>query len=147
MSISTSTDHDATLRPVKVCSVPGCPTLVTAGARCSTHALPTRGRPHRRASSHLDTATTCVLCGERFTKENPMRRGHVTAISDGGTHVSSNYQPECRRCSDAGANERARTTVDARTITPRGAPTTHEGRRTPRAVSRGVYGFGVGRTS
>jgi len=86
---------------LRVCSSPGCPEL-TASTRCAAHAMPTRGRAHRRNSEHILTATRCAICGAPFTPENPMERGHIVALEDGGTNDPSNYQPECRRCNRSG---------------------------------------------
>ena len=81
----------------RVCSHPGCPAL-TSSTRCAAHAMPARGRPHRRNSSHLAGATRCAVCREPFTEENPMERGHIIPLEAGGTNDPSNYRAECRVC-------------------------------------------------
>lgn len=76
-----------------VCPVPGCPNL----RPCPTHAGG-YGRTHRHASRHILTATHCAVCGHSFTPDNPLTRGHIKALSLGGTNEPSNYRAECARC-------------------------------------------------
>lgn len=87
---------------MSVCLVPGCPTLVAKGSRCPIHQLPSRGRPHRRASQHVMSATNCAVCGDPFTPRNPPTRGHIIGLQHGGQNVPSNYQAECAQCNYGG---------------------------------------------
>ena len=82
----------------RVCAEPSCPNLVAGASRCHTHKLPERGRPHRRNSQHVLTATHCSVCGEAFTPDNKPTRGHIVAIADGGSNAPGNYQAECAAC-------------------------------------------------
>jgi hypothetical protein len=86
---------------LRVCVVPGCAAMSTR-PRCPVHEL-RRGAEHRRNSAHLVGSTHCVICGSAFTIDNPMRRGHIVSLEAGGTNDPSNYQAECRRCSDSRA--------------------------------------------
>jgi len=81
-----------------VCCEPGCPELAFERGRCQSHRLPPRGRPHRRASQHVMSATHCTVCEDAFTSDNPPTRGHIVARVDGGTNDPSNYRAECARC-------------------------------------------------
>ena len=89
----------ATIAPTtRVCAEPGCPNLVRSGTRCDTHQTPGHGRPHRRASEHVMSATHCAVCGEPFTEERRPTRGHKVALEAGGRNEPGNYQAECEPC-------------------------------------------------
>jgi hypothetical protein len=89
-------------RRVRICSRPGCPTVLHGAAtRCPVHAMPSRGRADRKASAHVLAARRCTICLRPFTEANPLRRGHVVSLEAGGSHAVDNWQAECRECSDA----------------------------------------------
>jgi hypothetical protein len=92
-----------------VCSTPGCPTIHPGKGRCPTHAREyeqARGTAAQRGYGHqhrtqgdaaIKGATHCANCGQPFTTDNPVTRGHVDAVRDGGTS-DGGYAAQCRRC-------------------------------------------------
>ena len=92
-----------------VCTQPGCPVLHPGKGRCPAHARDLdreRGNRHERGYGNdhdrdgdaaIAGATHCTECGQPFTPDNPVTRGHVVAVRDGGTHTDG-YTAQCRRC-------------------------------------------------
>lgn len=82
----------------RVCAEPGCPALAVSSTRCAKHKLPGHGRPHRRASDHVMTATHCAVCHQPFAAGRTATRGHIVALENGGRNEPGNYQAECEAC-------------------------------------------------
>lgn len=93
---------------LRVCSTPGCPTLVSKGkcGDCRREAEQARGSRQARGydrdyeqqlrSPDYVNATHCAECGRPFTKDNPKTGGHSVALRRGGK--GSKILPHCRRC-------------------------------------------------
>lgn len=93
---------------MRVCAEPGCPEI-TSTTRCAAHTRETDrqrgsrqqrgyGAEHQRAGdAAIAGATRCGTCGQPFTPENPVTRGHVKDVRAGGS-PSDGYIAQCRRC-------------------------------------------------
>jgi len=53
---------------------------------------------------------TCLACGSRHVKDNPLTLDHIVPLSKGGTDDIDNIQPLCRSCNSAKNNK----TIDYR---------------------------------
>lgn len=96
-------------KPGKPCATPGCDQVVAKGTRCqecSAKAEQARGSRHERGYGNqhyrdgdraIAGATHCLTCGQPFTADNPVTRGHRKDIRAGGT-TDDGYLPQCRRC-------------------------------------------------
>lgn len=51
----------------------------------------------RRGTAAIQGKTHCETCGQPFTPDNPVTRGHRKDIRAGGT-ASDGYLAQCRRC-------------------------------------------------
>lgn len=125
-SIPWESTHALTRRPIhretcasdgrcvvakRVCTEPGCPTLIEAGrSRCTDHerardkargtaAERGYGSDYEAAKREPDyaNATRCTRCGEAFTPDNPKTAGHIKAIRKHGPN-NAGITPQCRRC-------------------------------------------------
>jgi len=96
-------------KPLRACSVPGCPEKATVGSRCPRHAQQARreydrGRPSAAArdyglrwrrirAAYLKAHPLCVDCGAPATDVD-----HEIPRSRGGTDQWSNLRGRCHSC-------------------------------------------------
>jgi 5-methylcytosine-specific restriction protein A len=101
-------------RPPHPCSVPGCPALVTRGARCREHlralqrevdslrpSAARRGYDHnwrRIRLAQLRREPLCRFCMERGVMTPATEVDHILALADGGTHAATNLRSACHSC-------------------------------------------------
>lgn len=102
-------------RPLRPCSVPGCPNAAVRGSRCAEHAREVRrqgeeGRASATARGYdqkwrriraafLKRHTECAECGEPATVAD-----HVVPLSQGGGNDWANLQPLCVTCHNRKTN-------------------------------------------
>jgi 5-methylcytosine-specific restriction protein A len=91
-------------KPLKYCSIPGCPNK-TRGSKCKAHGGGSwEGRHDRHAAgygydwtkrrnAHIKANPYCVLCGAKATDVD-----HVLNKARGGTDEASNLRSLCKRC-------------------------------------------------
>lgn len=96
------------MRAKAVCSEPGCAALTDRG-KCEQHRLEARRESDRRRpqSQHRGYDTRWHRIRARYLRAHPACEecglqakhvDHVRALSDGGTHDSSNLRALCHRC-------------------------------------------------
>lgn len=99
-------------KPLRPCSVPGCPNQATHGGKCAAHYAARQreidqDRPTAAARGYdadwqkirrafLKRHSWCARCGKRATVVH-----HIRRIREGGTSVWSNLEALCKACHDA----------------------------------------------
>lgn len=85
-----------TTKRLRACTI--CGRLTTTN-RCDAHALPPRGRPHRRARAQtLQEETRCWICGHPARPDDPLTADHVIPRAHGGPNTRDNYRAAHASC-------------------------------------------------
>lgn len=94
-------------KPLRVCSVPGCPSVAVSGGRCAEHQLVKRRHDDRPSSRERGYTREWELIRAEFLRMFPVCEwcgndaqmvDHITPLSQGGTHDRDNLRSLCFRC-------------------------------------------------
>lgn len=95
-------------KPLRPCSVPGCPEVAVKAGRCARHAQLQERRPDERPSAaargydrkwrrirrqFLARHPICADCGAEASQAH-----HIVPVAQGGTNRWENLMPLCEGC-------------------------------------------------